>query len=324
MFAILQNEGDSKIKVLDKKMVDLENKNRALQEEVNEIKATTDLQISLLGDQVSSFRAKFKSQEDAHSLNIEALKGKLDSNEQYERRDALILSGPAVPEVSEREDCKHIVRGLLRDETRLNIDAADISIAHRVGRKPTGRDKRQIIFKLCRRDLVGEIFQACKRTRPPFYINTSLTPLRNKILYGLRQLKRRYPDIVKGCRSTPTGEVNVFIKETGDQSILTGSNGSASSSGSSRERSDEATPGSSSLTNASLMGPQGTTGDTVNESTNGTTSETSDVAVEEASVSTDTVLRRGDRRLIINSKEQLKKFMADHLNSSLESLSISW
>ena len=116
----------------------------------------------------------------------------------------------------------------------------------------------------------------------------------------------------------------MFIKETGDQSILTGSNGSASSSGSSSERSDEATPGSPSLTNANLMVPQGTTGVAVNESTNGSTSETSEDAVEEASVSTDTDLRRGDRRLIINSKEQLKKFMADHLNTSLESLGINW
>ena len=107
----------------------------------------------------------------------------------------------------------------------------------------------------------------------------------------------------------------MFIKET---------NGSASSSETSSERSGEATPGSPSLTNANLMGPQGTTGDAVNESTNGTTSETSGVTVEEASVSPDTVLRRGDRRLIINSKEQLKKFMADHLNTSLESLSINW
>ena len=124
-----------------------------------------------MGDQVSSFRAKFKSQEDAHSLNIEALKGKLDSNEQYERRDALNLFGPAVPEVSEREDFKHIFRGLIRDKTRLNIAAADISIGRRVERKPCGRNIRHIIFNLSRRDLVGEIFQACKRTRPPFYIN---------------------------------------------------------------------------------------------------------------------------------------------------------
>ena len=34
--------------------------------------------------------------------------------------------------------------------------------------------------------------------------------------------------------------------------------------------------------------------------------------------------RRGDRRLIINSKQQLQKFMTDHLNASLESLNVDW
>ena len=48
-------------------------------------------------------------------MNNEAHKGKLDSNEQMERRDTLILSGLAIPEVSEREDCKHNDKGLLRD-----------------------------------------------------------------------------------------------------------------------------------------------------------------------------------------------------------------
>ena len=34
--------------------------------------------------------------------------------------------------------------------------------------------------------------------------------------------------------------------------------------------------------------------------------------------------RSGDRRLIINTKDQLKMFMTDHLNVSLESLNIDW
>ena len=65
---------------------------------------------------------KIKSQGDAHSSHLEAVRGKLHSNEQHERRDALILSGPDVPEVSDQEDCKEIVRGLLRSPSRLNID----------------------------------------------------------------------------------------------------------------------------------------------------------------------------------------------------------
>ena len=43
-----------------------------------------------------------------------------------------------------------------------------------------------------------------------------------------------------------------------------------------------------------------------------------------SSASTDTVSRRGDRCMIINTKKQLKKFMTDNLNASLESLAINW
>ena len=34
--------------------------------------------------------------------------------------------------------------------------------------------------------------------------------------------------------------------------------------------------------------------------------------------------RRGDRRIILNSKQQLRKFMSDYLNESLESLDVDW
>ena len=178
------------------------------------------------------------------------------------------------------------------------FDAADISIAHRTGRKPNRKDKRHIIFKLCRHDLVGDNFEACKATRPPFYINTSLTPLRNKILDGLRLLKRKFPTIVKGCRSTPTGEMRVFIEGSGGRAQRTRSTSSMSTSMSSG-RNEDAQPESP------------------------TTSET-DGGETASSVSTDIVWRRGDRRMFIKSKEQLKKFMTDHLNVSPESLAIDW
>ena len=50
-----------------------------------------------------------------------------------------------------------------------------------------------------------------------------------------------------------------------------------------------------------------------------TTSET-----DGGELASSAVPRRGDRRLIINTKDQLKKFMTDHLNVSLESLNIDW
>ena len=74
-------------------------------------------------------------------------------------------------------------------------------------------DRRGLIFKLCRRDLVQVIFNACKRTKPSFYVNCSLTPTRNKVFYVLRQLKKKFPGLVKSCRAL-NGDVVAFVAQT--------------------------------------------------------------------------------------------------------------
>ena len=92
--------------------------------------------------------------------------------------------GAGTPSVSTKGQKKNIGG----DIKKMNVNPADISIAHRIGRKPDDRDKRHIFFKLCRRDWMGDIFEAFKVIKPPFYINTSSTHLINEILYGLRFL----------------------------------------------------------------------------------------------------------------------------------------
>ena len=151
---------------------------------------------------------------------------------------------------------------MLRDNIRLSFTPNDISTAHRIGRKHTGIDMRNIIFKLCRGDLLHDFIAACKSCKPPFFINTSLMPLRNKFLYCLRLLKRKYPTIVKGCRSTQIGDVTVYVPPIG---VETGE--------ASEEETDE-------LTDGPARGAE-------------------DVGAQAPSRSTS---RRRDRRIIINTK----------------------
>ena len=83
-----------------------------------------------------------------------------------------------------------------------------------MGKKPIsqGPDKRQIIAKLCRRDLKPDIFHACKTIKPKdLFINEHLTPVRKTILYVLRSAKRRYGDLISGCNSIE-GRVYVWLK----------------------------------------------------------------------------------------------------------------
>ena len=104
---------------------------------------------------------------------------------------------------------------------------------------------------------------ACKSSEPPFYMNTSLTPLRNKILYGLRLLNCEDPAIAIGIRSSPTGDVTMHIPLIGLQT------GEASG-----EEADEPTDG---LTRGH--------------------------EVADARASSRSTSRRGDRRIIINTKQ---------------------
>ena len=90
MFSTQQLERDTKIKNIDKKGGDLDNKNRALQDEISGVKQATEHQVTLLEQEVSSLKAKIKSQEDNHFSHLNTLRRKLDSNEQYEKRDSSV------------------------------------------------------------------------------------------------------------------------------------------------------------------------------------------------------------------------------------------
>ena len=143
-------------------MNEIQSKNNNFEKELDDIKEAAEHDVSILKEEVSSLKTKKNLQESSHSAHVAPLNQKLDANEQYERRDATILSGPAVPVTTDREDCKQIILNLLRDNIRINVNPKDISTAHRIGRKPTGINRRNIIFKLCRLDLVHDIIAACK------------------------------------------------------------------------------------------------------------------------------------------------------------------
>ena len=57
------------------------------------------------------------------------------------------------------------------------------------------------------------IFNACKRSKPSFYVKCSLTPTKNKVFYEFRQLRKKFPGIVKSCR-TLNGDVVAFVAQT--------------------------------------------------------------------------------------------------------------
>ena len=85
---------------------------------------------------------------------VQRLESEMDSTNADERKDTLVMSG-SIPEFSIGENSKALVRDILRDKARHNVDIHDLSVAHRIGQKQKNKaaDKRSLIFKLCRRDL---------------------------------------------------------------------------------------------------------------------------------------------------------------------------
>ena len=141
---------------------------------------------------------------------VQILDNELDDNAAYIRRETLVMSG-GVPPAAAGENCKATVIELLKQQVKLNIDPADISVAHRVGTKvKQGPDRRNIIFKLCRRELKYDILSACRQQRPNYYVNESLTPTRNKVLYVLRQAKKKWPQKIRNLR-TSDGSISVYF-----------------------------------------------------------------------------------------------------------------
>ena len=138
----------------------------------------------------------------------------VDQADAYERLDTIIISGGSVPAFTNGENCSTILKDLIKNKLHLEISSSDINTAHRLGKKPTSQavDKRNLIVKLCRRDIKRAIIQAARNNKDSnLFINESLTPLRRSIFYALRQIRKAHPNLIRGC-ATFDGKVHAYVK----------------------------------------------------------------------------------------------------------------
>ena len=145
---------------------------------------------------------------------IMLLENKLEDTESYERSDTVVLSGSDIPPATDNEDTSQVVSTLMKDKVGYFLRPAEISVAHRLGPKAKSQapDKRNIIVKLCRREVKHDMIKVCRTAKPSnIYINESLTKTRSTVLYGLRQAKKKYPGLVSGCSSSE-GRVFAWVK----------------------------------------------------------------------------------------------------------------
>ena len=164
-------------------------------QELKKIIEVKDEKISSLNCEVTSLKEE-----------VNKLKNMIDDEDAYVRRESIILSGTAVPEVVIGEICVNIARDLIKSNLKIDIKPHDVSVAHRLGPKTNaqGADKRPIIVKFSRRDLKRQVLFAKKdnsNAASSLWTNESLTPKRRTIMFVLRKLKKNRPEIVTGCNT---------------------------------------------------------------------------------------------------------------------------
>ena len=159
--------------------------------------------ISKLEDKVCTLETK-----------IAKLESTFDDEDAYVRRDTVIFNGTEIPPSTPGEICSNIIRDVIKKKLKINLQPSDISVAHRSGKKPLNQtpDRRGIHVKFCRRDTKREIMMTKRDNSDPqhtLYNNDCLTPKRRTILFALRQMKKKFPGLVKGC-TTQDGRVYAY------------------------------------------------------------------------------------------------------------------
>ena len=118
------------------------------------------------------------------SSKIENLNKSIDDQEQYSRRNCLLIHGISE---SDGENTDDIVINTVQDNMKITVSINDIDRTHRIGKKVAGKT-RPIIVKLARYNMRSKIFLNKKRLKgKKISITESLTAKRMKILNEARE-----------------------------------------------------------------------------------------------------------------------------------------
>lgn len=164
-------------------------------------------------DQLSSEVTELK-------VKVNTLENQLDDINQYERRDTLIIGGPALPQEQPQENSAELVCRTIKDNLHLNISLTDINIAHRIGSKNIQNSKRPVIVKLHSREKKTEIMKACITVKPNLHINESLTPKRRALFKTIWNVRKQHRQLFQQCY-TQDGKIYVKLKSSEQKHVIT-------------------------------------------------------------------------------------------------------
>ena len=149
------------------------------------------------------------------SKEVQSLKDTVDDGLTLNRQDEIVISGDAVSsQAGIIEDTAVRTRDILKTLLKYELAPHNILFAKRLGKKLTsqGPDNRKILLKVVNTQVKTDLMLACKSSKPTnLYLNDNLTPTRARILFTLRQAKKKKPNVVQGCTSV-RGDIFAWIK----------------------------------------------------------------------------------------------------------------
>ncbi len=81
----------------------------------------------------------------------------------------------------------------IKENLHINLNPADINIAHRLGPKRQNKD-RPVIVKMLNRSKKTEIMDACEAVKTNLYVNESLTPKCHIIFNRIWEIRKKNRD----------------------------------------------------------------------------------------------------------------------------------
>lgn len=190
-----------------------------LSEEGKVIVSTIVKALSILSNEKDEKIEKLQSKVTSLEDTVSRLENQLDDVEQYERRDTIIISGPALPREQNHENSTDLVVNTIKDNLHININHADINVAHRLGSKSQNKE-RPVIVKLLNRSKKSEIMDACVKVKPSLYVNESLTPKRRNIFNTVWGIRKKNKELFQQCY-TRDGKIFVKLKTSTQKHMIT-------------------------------------------------------------------------------------------------------
>ena len=144
---VVKNEVNIKLDELFNAMEDMKNEMLAMKDKLK----AKDEQI----DSLKSDIVNLKKDAELRNNRIEKLQNALDDEDAYVRRETIIFQGTAIPPAVNGEICNNVIREVIKDKLKIQLQPSDISVAHRAGKISVsqGPDHRGIQVRFCRRDI---------------------------------------------------------------------------------------------------------------------------------------------------------------------------